>query len=165
MTIKDLLENGYGIDFSTLKFKIRTDLELDGYCTKEEILKSMAEDEFIVNGEFIEDYDIVGDSPHGFIELYPENCPTPNQQTVGVVLVNCLHILDDEEEFEFETPVQLSENRIAKKFWTDDGNEDVRVEIWQTYPTESWREDAFLSSMESDEAVKVAEAINTLMGW
>ena len=164
MTLKDLLENGYGIDFSTLKFEMRTDLELDGYCTKEDILKSMTEDEFIVNGEFIEDYDIVFDSPHGFVELYPEDRPTPNEIVDGVV-VGCLHILDDEEEFEFETPVQLSENRIAKKFWTDDGHEDVRVEIWQTHPTESWREDAFLSSMELDEAVKVAKAINARMEW
>ena len=74
MTLKDILEDGYGIDFSTLKFQMRTDLELDGYCTKEEILKSMAEDEFIVDGEFIDDFDIVSDSPNGYIELYwPED--------------------------------------------------------------------------------------------
>ena len=73
MTLADILSNGYGIDLSTLRFELRTDLDFDeGAPTKEEILKSINEDEIIVDGSFIEDFDIVADSPKGFIELYPE---------------------------------------------------------------------------------------------
>lgn len=62
-------------------------------------------------------------------------------------------------EYELEKPVPLSDNRIATKFWADDGNDDIRVEIWQTYPNQAWRENAFLSSMDECDAVKVANAI------
>lgn len=78
---------------------------------------------------------------------------------VDDIVTQCLHSLDDDEEYVFETPVELSENRIARCFWVDDGNEDVRVEIWQTKPTYAWRENAFLSSMKPEDAVKVAHAI------
>ena len=44
MTIKDILEDHYGIDFSSLDFKIK-DEELS--CTKEEILKSLEENELV----------------------------------------------------------------------------------------------------------------------
>ncbi len=76
------------------------------------------------------------------------------------VVEDCLHTLEDGEEYEFETPIELSNNLIATKFWADDGNEDVRVEVWQTYPDKSWRDDMFLSSMETKDAIKVAKAIN-----
>jgi hypothetical protein len=33
----------------------------------------LEEDEIIINGEFIDDIDIVPDDPHGYIELYPES--------------------------------------------------------------------------------------------
>ena len=72
MTIADILSNGYGIDLSTLKFKLRTDLELDGACSKAEILRSINEDEIIVDGHFISDFDIYGDEPNGYVELYAE---------------------------------------------------------------------------------------------
>lgn len=73
MTLADILSSGYGIDLSTLKFKLRTDLEFDNEAaTEAEILKSINEDEIIVDGSFIDDFDIVADSPKGFIELYPE---------------------------------------------------------------------------------------------
>ena len=73
MTLADILSNGYGIDLSTLKFKLRTDLEFDNEAaTEAEILKSINEDEIIVDGNFIDDFDIVADDPKGFIELYPE---------------------------------------------------------------------------------------------
>ena len=73
MTLADILSNGYGIDPSTLKFKLRTDLEFDNEAaTEAEIIKSINEDEIIVDGCFIDDFDIVVDSPKGFIELYPE---------------------------------------------------------------------------------------------
>ena len=73
MTLADILSSGYGIDLSTLRFELRTDLECDEEApTKEEILKSINEDEIIVDGSFIDDFDIVADSPKGFIELYPE---------------------------------------------------------------------------------------------
>ena len=73
MTLADILSNGYGIDPSTLKFKLRTDLEFDNEAaTEAEILKSINEDEIIVDGCFIDDFDIVADNPKGFIELYPE---------------------------------------------------------------------------------------------
>lgn len=71
MTLKDILEKGYGIDFSTLKFKLRTDLEFDN-LTEDEVTNRLATDEFIVEGEVIEDFDIYGDEPNGYIELYPE---------------------------------------------------------------------------------------------
>ena len=45
MTLKDLLE-GYGIDFSTLDFKVaKSDDSCP--CTKEEILKSIEENEIV----------------------------------------------------------------------------------------------------------------------
>ena len=73
MTLADILSDGYGIDMATLRFEIRTDLELDdGACTKEEILRSINEDEIIVDGQFIDDFDIYGDKPNGYVELYPE---------------------------------------------------------------------------------------------
>ena len=71
MTLAEILSNGYGIDINTLKFEFRTDLELDGACTKEEVMKSLKEDDIIVNGEWIEDFDIVPDEPNGYVELYP----------------------------------------------------------------------------------------------
>ena len=83
---------------------------------------------------------------------------------VDEVITDCLHTLEDQREYEFEEPIEISENRIAKKFWVDDGNEDVRVEIWQTYPSEAWREDAFLSSLDDADAIKVARAIDTYWG-
>ena len=73
MTLADILSTGYGIDLSTLRFELRTDLEFDDEApSKEDILKSINEDEIIVDGSFIEDFDIVADKPKGFIELYPE---------------------------------------------------------------------------------------------
>lgn len=44
MTLKDILEDGYGIDFSTLDFKTREDSG-----TKEEILKSIETNELLLN--------------------------------------------------------------------------------------------------------------------
>ena len=67
MTIKDILVLGYGIDFSTLKFE--TDSNVDTR-TKEEIMKSLENDDIIVDGEWINDLDVVSDSPNGYIELY-----------------------------------------------------------------------------------------------
>ena len=66
MTLKDILE-GYGIDFSTIDFKIQEGVDA---CSKEEIIKSMENDELIVDGRWIEDFDIVSDEPNGYIELY-----------------------------------------------------------------------------------------------
>lgn len=71
MTLKDILETGLGIDFSTLKFKLREDLEFDN-LTVSEVLEHLEKDEIIVNGQLIEDFDIYGDEPNGFVELYPE---------------------------------------------------------------------------------------------
>ena len=87
---------------------------------------------------------------------------------VSKIIDRCLHTLEDCEEYEFQTPIEISENRIVKKFWADDGNEDVRVEIWETYPTDSWRGNAFLSEMDHEEhedAVKVAKAIKEYWHW
>jgi hypothetical protein len=71
MTLAEILSNGYGIDLSTLRFEIRTDLEFDDAApTKEEILKSINEDEMIMNGKWIDDFDIVPDEPNGYIEFY-----------------------------------------------------------------------------------------------
>jgi hypothetical protein len=71
MTLAEILSNGYGIDLSTLRFELRTDLEFDDECpSKEEILKSINEDEMIMNGKWIDDFDIVPDEPNGYIEFY-----------------------------------------------------------------------------------------------
>ena len=72
MTVRDILE-GYGIDFDSLTFKM-TDYPTDPEpLTVEEAKRMLEEDEIIVNGEFIDDIDIVPDDPHGYIELYPES--------------------------------------------------------------------------------------------
>ena len=71
MTLADILSNGYGIDLSTLRFELRTDLEFDDEGpSKEEILKSINEDDMIMNGKWIDDFDIVPDEPNGYIEFY-----------------------------------------------------------------------------------------------
>lgn len=67
MTLADILSNGYGIDPSTLKFETIPGMVT---CTKEEILKSIKEDDMIMNGKWIDDFDIVSDEPNGYIELY-----------------------------------------------------------------------------------------------
>lgn len=69
MTLADILSNGYGIDLSTLKFET---IPGDDTCTKEEILKSIKEDDIIMNGKWIVDFDIVADEPYGYIELYSD---------------------------------------------------------------------------------------------
>ena len=80
---------------------------------------------------------------------------------VSDVVEDCLHSLEDGDEHVFDEPIHLADGTIAKKFWVDDGNEDVRIEIWQTEPRDAWRDDAFLSSMETEDAVKVAKAIQS----
>lgn len=128
--------------------EIQNYMDLDGF----------EENSYLVNDDKgIEDF---GSSAYFVDEDWLDSLEE-NAVNVGEVITHCLHTLEDGEEYDFEEPIQLSENRVAKKFWVDDGNEDVRVEIWQTYPTESWREDAFLSSMEQEDAVKVAQAIDT----
>lgn len=74
MTLADILTNGYGIDLSTLKFKLRTDLEFDNEeDTKAEILKSIKEDDMIMNGKWVDDFEIVHDVPYGgYIGLYSD---------------------------------------------------------------------------------------------
>ena len=67
MTLADILTNGYGIDLSTLKFETIPGADT---CTKEEILKSINEDDIIMKGKWIDDFDIVPDEPTGCIELY-----------------------------------------------------------------------------------------------
>ena len=70
MTLKDILED-YGIDFSTLQFKLRTDIELDN-LTKEEVLTRLATDELIADGSYVIDFQVYGDKPNGWVELYLE---------------------------------------------------------------------------------------------
>lgn len=67
MTLADILTEGYGIDLSTLKFETIPGVDT---CTKEEILKSIKEDDMIMNGKWIVDFDMVPDEPKGFIEFY-----------------------------------------------------------------------------------------------
>ena len=117
------------------------------------------ENSYLVNDEKgMEDF---GSSAYFVDEDWLESIGKEDEVDVDDVVSDCLHTLEDGEEYEFETPIKLQENRVAKKFWVDDGNEDVRVEIWLTYPYEIWQEDAFLSSMEQEDAVKVAMAIDT----
>lgn len=129
--------------------EIQNYMDLDGF----------EENSYLVNDD--KGIDDFGSSAYFVDEDWLDSLDEENAVNVGEVITHCLHTLEDGEEYEFEEPIQLSENRVAKRFWVDDGNEDVRVEIWQTYPTESWREDAFLSSMEQEDAVKVAQAIDT----
>lgn len=69
MTLADILSNGYGIDLSTLKFETIPGVDT---CTKEEILKSINEDDLIMSGKWIDDFDIVSDEPNGYIEFYSD---------------------------------------------------------------------------------------------
>ena len=55
MTLKDILENGYGIKFDTLQFDVK-----EGSCTKEEILSSMENNQLrIEDGDGFDDFDIL----------------------------------------------------------------------------------------------------------
>ena len=81
MTLKDILD-GYGIDFSTLKFQLRTDLELDN-LTIEEVRNRLESDELIADGSFIYDFDVYGDSPNGYLELYLE------ENNANIAEANC----------------------------------------------------------------------------
>ena len=69
MTLKDILEDCYGIDFSTLKFKLRDDMEFDD-LTVDQVKERLASDDIIVDGSFIGECDIYGDEPNGYLELY-----------------------------------------------------------------------------------------------
>ena len=78
MTIRDILE-GYGIDFDSLTFEMKPEnpewVDNVWNSPEEEVQvtkKMLEEDEIIVDGQFIEDFDIVSDEPNGYIELYPE---------------------------------------------------------------------------------------------
>jgi len=69
MTLKDILEIGYGIDFDSLTFKMKRNEP--GYTTDpKDIKESLATDEIIVDGSWITDFDLYGDCPNGYIELY-----------------------------------------------------------------------------------------------
>lgn len=67
MTLAEILTEGYGIDLSTLKFETIPGMDT---CTKEEILKSIKEDDMIMDGKWIDDFEIVSDEPNGYIEFY-----------------------------------------------------------------------------------------------
>ena len=54
MTLKDILEDGYGIDFSTIDFKMK-----DGSPAKEWVLESMKTNEI-----YLEDYNEVFPAAH-----------------------------------------------------------------------------------------------------
>lgn len=70
MTIKDILEIGYGIDFETLTFNTEENVDA---CTVEEIKKSLAENELVIeaslNGKRLEfdDFDILDDNKETII--------------------------------------------------------------------------------------------------
>ena len=69
MTPKDILE-AYGIDFATLKFQIKSPDTDD--LTESEVRERLATDEIVVDGELVNDIFLYGDTPHGWLELYPE---------------------------------------------------------------------------------------------
>ena len=69
MTPKDILE-AYGIDFATLKFQLKSPDTDD--LTESEVRERLATDEIVVDGEFVNDIFLYGDTPHGWLELYPE---------------------------------------------------------------------------------------------
>ena len=68
MTPKDILE-AYGIDFDTLKFQLKSP-NPNNLTEYSEVRERLATDEIIVDGSFIDDFDIVADKPNGYIELY-----------------------------------------------------------------------------------------------
>ena len=67
MTLREILEDGYGIDFSTLKFDFHKGMD---HCTRDEVMQSLSEDELIIDGQLINYFDIYADKPNGFVELY-----------------------------------------------------------------------------------------------
>ena len=67
MTIKDILE-GYGIDFNSLKFKMTVYPDDPEPMTAKEAKRRLEEDEITINGELIDDFDILDD----YVELYTE---------------------------------------------------------------------------------------------
>ena len=69
MTPKDILE-AYGIDFATLKFQLKSPDTDD--LTESEVRERLATDEIVVDGELVNDIFLYGDTPHGWLELYPE---------------------------------------------------------------------------------------------
>jgi len=68
MTIADILASGYGIDLDSLTFKMQA--QLTDAPSPEAVKKSLANDEFIVDGETDLHFDLYFDEPKGFIEIY-----------------------------------------------------------------------------------------------
>ena len=68
MTIADILATGYGIDLDSLTFKMQA--QLTDVPSPEAVKKSLANDEFIIDGETELFFDIYGDEPRSFIEIY-----------------------------------------------------------------------------------------------
>ena len=68
------------------------------------------------------------------------------------------HILEDEELCDFDEPHTLTDGNIAKGFYEDDGNEDIRIVI--TDEDGETIEDAFLSSMPVEDAYVLAKMID-----
>ena len=73
------------------------------------------------------------------------------------VVCDCVHTFEHEQDYDLDEPIELSDGRIAKGFYEDDGNEDVRVVI--TDKDGNVVEDAFLSSMPVDDAYAIAKRI------
>ena len=71
MTPKDILE-AYGIDFATLKFQLKNP-DTDDLTEYSEVRERLATDEIVVDGELVNDIFLYGDTPHGWLELYPES--------------------------------------------------------------------------------------------
>lgn len=75
MTLKDILENCYCIDVSTLSFSLRKDMELDNLSV-DEVKEHLFKDELQVSGSPVSDFDAYwipyGDERTGVLQLYTE---------------------------------------------------------------------------------------------
>ena len=109
-------------------------------------LPGFDENAFLVNDE--EGLEKFGSSAY-FVDEDWLNDSDAEYEYADEMTEHCFEELNPEKEYDFPTPVKLSENRIAKKFWLDEDCGSVRIEIWQTFPDESWVGDIMLADRDS----------------
>ena len=98
---------------------------------------------YFVDEEWLDSIEDGGENPDSF---------------VSSVITDCLHTMDDGEDYHFYEPLEMG-NRIAIGFYQDDGNEDVRI---ITLDKEGNRDDLFLSSIPTDIAYQLAKRIDNV---
>lgn len=98
---------------------------------------------YFVDEEWLDSIEDGGENPDSF---------------VSDVITDCLHTMEDGEDYHFYEPLEMG-NRIAIGFYQDDGNEDVRI---ITLDKEGNRDDLFLSSIPADIAYQLAKRIDNV---